>query len=265
MKKLPISAFIISKNEGHLLENCIKSVLFCDEIIVVNLQSTDNTVAIAKKYGAKVLTIPPIPVVEAIHEKYVKFTKNDWVLITDPDEVATPELANEIKSFFISKQNIEEIGTIDVPIIYFFKSHKLKGTSWGGVKTRTYLIHRDRFTFTSNVHNGRFLKEDYKKHSIAHNGKNHINHYWMSGYRQIFEKHLRYLKNEGQSKFDQGYTTTFSKIIKIPFRQFFNCYIRARGFKDGFIGLFLSLFRAWYFTTANIELYKYQRKQTKKL
>ncbi len=265
MNKLPISAFIVSRNESHLLENCLKSIFFCDEIIIVNLESTDNTVEVAEKYGAKVLTIPPLPVIEIIHQKYINITKNNWVLITDPDEVASAELTKNLYNYFISLDDSMLIGVIDVPLIYFFKSHELKGTSWGGVKTRTYLINKERFIFTPIVHNGRFLKEGYKKHSIAHNGKNHINHYWMSGYRQIFEKHLRYLKNEGKSKFDQGYTTTFSKIIKIPFQQFFNCYIRARGFKDGFVGLFLSVFRAWYFTAANIELYKYQRKQTDKL
>ncbi len=265
MNKLPISAFIVSRNEGHLLENCIKSILFCDEIIVINLESTDNTVDVAEKFGAKVLTISPLPVVEMIHQKYICETKNDWVLITDPDEVATNELAAEIQEYFVSIDSFFRIGVVNVPLFYYFKSHKLRGTSWGGVKTRAYLVHKERFIFSGNVHNGRFLLNGYKQYLITSTGKNHINHYWMSGYWQIFEKHLRYLKNEGKSKFDQGYTTTFSKIIKIPFQQFFNCYIRARGFRDGFVGLFLSLFRAWYFTAANIELYKYQRKQTKKL
>jgi glycosyltransferase involved in cell wall biosynthesis len=265
MKKLPISAFIVSRNEGHLLEKCIESILFCDEIIVVDLESTDNTVEIAEKYGAKVLTISPLPIVEIIHQKYINITKKDWVLITDPDEITSPELAKNIQEFFLSDENLMKIGAVDVPLIYFFKSYKLKGTSWGGFKTRTYLIHKERFGFTPNVHNGRLLLEGYMKYSIVHNGNNHISHFWMSGYRQIIEKHMRYLKNEGQSRYNQGLTTTFSKIIKIPFQQFFNCYIRARGFKDGFIGLFLSIFRAWYFTAANIELYKYQRKQTKKM
>jgi glycosyltransferase involved in cell wall biosynthesis len=265
MNKLPISAFIVSRNEGHLLESCIKSILFCDEIIVVNLESTDNTVSISEKFGAKVLTIPPIPIIEIIHQKYIGITKNDWVLITDPDEVASAELIKDLEHYFTSLNDSMLIGVIDVPLIYFFKSHALKGTSWGGIKYRAYLIHKERLFFAPIVHSGRFLKEGYRKHTIAHKGNNHINHYWMSGYGQILEKHLRYLKNEGKSKFEQGYTTTFSKIIKIPFQQFFNCYIRARGFKDGFVGLFLSLFRAWYFTAANIELYKYQRKQTKKL
>lgn len=264
MEKFPISAFIVSKNEGHLLDNCIRSVQFCDEIFIIDLESIDNTIEVAKKYGANIKTIKSIAIVESIHENFIKYVKNDWVIITDPDEITTIELANEIKSFFNSKEDLSRIGAVDVPMVYFFKSYKLKGTSWGGIKSRTYLVHKDRFIFKSNVHNGRFLKEGFEKYTINHNGKNHINHYWMTGYRQIFEKHLRYLKNEGQSRFAQGYTTSVSKILKTPFQLFFNCYIRSRGFKDGFVGLFLSLFRAWYFTAANIELYKYQRKSSKK-
>jgi glycosyltransferase involved in cell wall biosynthesis len=264
MNKLPISAFIVSRNEGHLLENCIKSILFCDEIIVVNLESTDNTVAISEKYGAKILTIPQLPIVEIIHHKYINITKNDWVLITDPDEVASVELINDLRNYFISLDDSMLIGVIDVPLIYFFKSHPLKGTSWGGVKYRTYLIHKKRFIFKPIVHNGRVLEEGYSKHTIAHKGKNHINHFWMSGYSQIFEKHLRYLKNEGKSRFDRGQNTTIKQILITPFRQFRNSFFYSKGFKDGFIGLFLSIFRAWYFTVANIELYKYQRRSKKK-
>lgn len=263
MNILPITAFIVSKNEGHLLEDCIKSILFCDEIIVVDLESTDDTVAIAEKYGAKVITIPTIPIIEIIHNKYINVTKNDWVLITDPDEVASAELINELQEYFISLDDSMVIGVIDVPLIYFFKAKALRGTTWGGVKHRAYLIHKERFVFSSIVHDGRLLKEGYKKFTIAHNGKNHINHYWMSGYHQIFEKHLRYLKNEGKSRFDRGYTTTIKQILITPFRQFRNSYFYSKGFKDGFIGLFLSIFRAWYFTAANIELYKHQRRLKK--
>lgn len=264
MNKLPISAFIVSKNEGHLLENCIKSVLFCNELIVVDLKSSDNTVEIAKKYGAKILSIEPLPVIEMIHQKHITEVKNNWVLITDPDEVTSPELAKEINDDFISFNNSIEIGVVDVPLVYYFKSHQLKGTSWGGIKNRAYLIHKDRYVFTSNVHNGRFLKEGFIKHTIENTGKNHIHHYWMQGYKQIFEKHFRYLKNEGKSRFEQGFRTSFFTILQIPFHQFFNCYFKARGFKDGFTGVFLSLFRAWYFTAANIELYKYQKAANKK-
>lgn len=264
MNLLPISAFIVSKNEGHLLEDCIKSILFCDEIIVIDLESTDNTVSIAEKYGAKVITIPPISIIEIIHQKYINVTQNDWVLITDPDEVASTELINELQDYFFSLDDSSLIGAIDVPLIYFFKSHALKGTSWGGVKYRTYLIHKKRFIFKSIVHNGRLLKEGYNKHTIGHKGKNQINHYWMSGYIQIFEKHLRYLQNEGKSRFERGHVATIKQILITPFRQFRNSFFYSRGFKDGFIGLFLSIFRAWYFTAANVELYKYQRKFSKK-
>lgn len=263
MHTLPISAFIVSKNEGHLLENCIKSVLFCDEIIVINLESTDKTIEIAQKYNAKIVTIAPLPVIEMIHEKYIKITKNNWVLITDPDEVTATELANELQNYFLTLNDSNTIGVVNVPIIYYFKNHKLKGTSWGGVKSRTYLIHKERYIFTSNVHNGRFLKDGFQSNNIVFNGENYVKHYWMQGYKQIFEKHLRYLKNEGKSRYNSGQRTTILQILKIPYNQFINSFVYARGFKDGFVGLFLSVFRAWYFTAANVALYKYQNKQSK--
>lgn len=262
-EQLPISAFVVSRNEGHLLGDCLSMLDFCNEIVVIDLESSDNTVAIAQQHGAKVHTVQLLPVVEMVHEKYIGLTQNDWVLITDPDEVASRALVQDIKKCFAFVQASADIATIDVPLVYFFKSHQLKGTSWGGVKERAYIIHKNRYTFNSNVHNGRIVREGFKKYHIEHTGKNHLNHYWMLGYRQIFEKHLRYLKNEGKSRYASGQRITFAEIVKMPFLYFVRSFVYARGFKDGFIGLFLSVFRAWYFTAAHYALYKYQKSQGK--
>ncbi|MGK4569298.1 glycosyltransferase [Flavobacterium sp. 3HN19-14] len=261
MNKLPITAFVVSKNEGHLLSACLESLYFCDEIIVINLKSTDNTQEIAERFDARIITIEPEPFLEIIHTNHIGVCSNKWVLITDPDEVTTPELAADITNNFNEWNNSSDIGAIDAPIIYYFRNNPLRGTSWGGVKLRTYLIHRERFKFTAMVHNGRKLLDGYKRVCIVHNGKNHIRHYWMSGFRQIYTKHKRYLKGEGKSKFESGMRTSIFEIIKTPFRQFFYSFVYARGFKDGFTGLFLSFFRSWYFSAVHIELYKYQKKQ----
>jgi glycosyltransferase involved in cell wall biosynthesis len=263
--KLPITAIIICKNEGYLLGKCLNSILFCEEIIVINLESTDNTIAVASNLGAKVLTIPTMPVGEMIYYKYLNVAKYDWILMTDPDEVTPSNLKEQIYELFELTKSENKIGAFYAPIVYFFKKHRLIGTSWGGVKYRPYLYHRDKTITRPIVHTGISIKETFKPYYIDHNGKNHIDHFWAHGYMNIFEKHLRYLKNEGKSRFEQGYTTTLRKISKMPTQQFFNCFIRKRGFKDGIIGLFLSFFRAWYFTAAEIELYKYQNKVNKKL
>lgn len=98
--RLPLSAFIISKNEADRISRPIRSVVdWVDEVIVVDSGSTDDTVAVAEKLGARV-----------VHHDWKGYgpqkrygeeqCRNDWLLNLDADEEVTPELADEIRSKF---------------------------------------------------------------------------------------------------------------------------------------------------------------------
>lgn len=256
--KLQISAVIVSKNEGRLLEMCLPSVNFCKQIIVVDLNSTDNTRKVARKNKAEVWQHDPVPVVEIIHEWIQDKVNYAWILITDPDEVISNDLANQIISIF---QDFDEaIGSVRVPWIFYFKNHRLNGTPWGGVNSRILLVNNERFRFTSEVHRGRNLLPEYKEYKISFTGKNCIHHYWMISYLQLIKKHLRYLKAEGKSKYLSNERTSLKQLIKIPKKEFIYSYIKQKGYKDGIRGFFLSLFWAWYQVMAQWCLYKYQKK-----
>lgn len=98
--RLPLSAFIISKNEADRIGRPIQSVIdWVDEVIVVDSGSTDDTVAVAERLGARV-----------VHHDWKGYgpqkrygeeqCRNDWLLNLDADEEVTPELADEIRSKF---------------------------------------------------------------------------------------------------------------------------------------------------------------------
>lgn len=258
MKKLPISAIIASRNEGHLLENCLKSIQFCDEIVVVNLQSSDQTREVASKFATSIIEEQPIPYVEEILKKYSFSLKNHWIFTIDPDEVYSEELAEELQKSF---ENYEQTATagVMVPIRYYYKNKMLKGTPWGGLKYRLAMYHRDRYTMTGIVHNGGIVNRGNNMMYLAYSGKNHVHHFWILGVKQLFEKHLRYLKNEGESRYQKGLRVKPSDFFTIFFQQFFNSYVKSRGFKDGFAGIFLSLFRSWYMFNVYWKTWKYQR------
>ena len=176
--KLPISAVIVTYNEDKYLDQALSKLSFCDEIVVIDLGSTDRSLEIAKKYATKIINHPRVPVVEVIHEKISEFVKNKWVLIQDPDEVMDDRLVSEIKDLFINKlQDSKEIGAVIVPLQFYFKKRKLKGTIWGGKNYRVLLVHIDRFNFTSDVHRGRRLKEGFKAYKIEHQDDNVVHHF----------------------------------------------------------------------------------------
>ena len=260
--KLPISAIVVGLNEGELLRKSLPKLNFCDEILYFDLGSNDYSIKIAEDNHATVINHERVLMCECIHSKYYKITKHQWVLIIDPDEILSEELVKQVENTFTSGlEKQTDIGCISVPWIFFFKKKKLKGTVWGGTKSKILLINNQRFDFRPLVHVGRELQVGYKSMEIPFEGNNQINHYWMTSFSSLFEKHKRYLKNEGEARYKTGQKTTLLKIVLEPVRAFKTCYIDRKGYKDGFIGIFLSLFWCWYQTTSAIQLYKYQLSQ----
>lgn len=261
MKKLPITAVVVSCNEGNLLGKCLESLIFCEKIIVVDLESTDSTESVAKMKNVEYIFHHKVPAVEIIHTWIQDKLDTDWLLISDPDEVCPPMLADDIRSFM--KQPPDNIGAVYVPWRFYFGKKPLTGTQWGGIQRRLFLINLRRFYFTEHVHRGRHLKNGYKSFNIKHNGDNCLNHFWMQNLAQLINKHKRYLKQEGKSQYGSGLRTNIKKVLFLPFSSFFNSFVLNNGYKDGFTGLFLSFFWAWYATASQIELWKYQHKLNK--
>lgn len=93
---MSISAIIITKNEESAIERCITSLSFADEVIVIDAESTDRTVELAKQLGAHVI-IHPWQGYGPQKNVGLAAASGDWVLFIDADEEVTPELAAEIQ------------------------------------------------------------------------------------------------------------------------------------------------------------------------
>ncbi len=93
---MSISALIIAKNEALMIENCIKSVAWCDEVLVIDDGSTDETRDIAESLGATVISFKHDSF-SRLREEALKRAKSAWIFYIDADERVTPTLAKEIK------------------------------------------------------------------------------------------------------------------------------------------------------------------------
>lgn len=91
-----ISAIVITRNESHQIAECIASIRFCDEIIVVDSYSTDNTVGIAASHGCRVIQPDDWQGFGIQKQRALNAATGDWVLSIDADERITPELKQEI-------------------------------------------------------------------------------------------------------------------------------------------------------------------------
>ena len=245
IEKLPISAVVVSCNEGHLLEDCLTSIQFCSEIILVDLDSVDNTQAIAQDLKCKYILHQRVPIVEHIRAWIHQETKFDWILFVDPDEVYSSELQDDIRELF-SLEISEKVGMIFLPWQFYFGDYKLKGTFWGGKKFKRILKHKHRNTFSRNVHKDMKLKEGFVHLKIPHRGTNVIVHKWVSGRKEMLEKHQRYLKEDGISMHNNGKVYAKWKQNFYAIGGFIYSFVWKRGFLDGKLGLELSIFFASY-------------------
>jgi glycosyltransferase involved in cell wall biosynthesis len=119
-----VTVAISTANESSNIKECIQSAkLLTDHILVIDMQSTDNTVDIARTEGARVLSVPPSGYVEPVRKLALVEAQDDWVCILDADERITPELATEIRSL-LNESNESS------PSHYYIPRKNIFGSTW---------------------------------------------------------------------------------------------------------------------------------------
>jgi glycosyltransferase involved in cell wall biosynthesis len=89
---------VLTKNEAHRIEKCLRSAAFANEVIVVDSGSTDDTVALAAGTGATVLSYPDWQGFGVQRSRLLEHATGDYVFFLDADEVVTPELQAQIEA-----------------------------------------------------------------------------------------------------------------------------------------------------------------------
>ena len=254
---------VVGYNEASLLEACLESINFCDEIFYTDLGSTDDSITIAMKFACNILHKDKkmVPSCEMVQTEVVNYTKHDWVIFIDPDECVHNSLREQIINEFDKITSDPHIGAVSVPWQFYFKKHKLKGTVWGGENKKYFLVNKNRFIFLPIIHHGRILKNGFNHYQILLNTKctNILHHHWMNSYSVFIKKHQRYLKNEGKDEYLIGRRTSLKRIVLAPFKEFYFSFITKNGYRDKFVGFILSAFWAYYKTTVYIGIYKMQK------
>ncbi len=236
MKKL--SVVISAYNEQEKIEECLKSVSFAEEIIVVNNSSTDKTEEIALKYTKKVFNHSNNPK-EIDIQKNFGFGKatGDWILSLDADERIDGDLAEEIKKT-INKN--EEVNGYWIPRKNIIFGKWIEHTGWYP-DNQLRLFKKGKGKYQSE-HVHEHLKIDGKTGVLS----NHILHKNYENITQFIQKMLIYVPNEANEFLKRGYKFSYTDAIRFPLNEFLNRFFAREGYKDGFYGLILSLLMAFY-------------------
>ena len=226
-----LSCYFIVKNEEGTLEKALRSVIgLADEIIVVDDGSTDSTVNIAKKAGARVLSF--INPSEGEKRKFaVEHCKGDWILCLDADEIVTPELATEIKKT-LPKTHMD--GFL-IPYQNHFLEHPLR---YGGENYSFLRLFRKAAGKLENTPIHAFHSVESDKTGTL---KGEILHYSYRSLWQLYSKFTDYAFREAHKKKSNGEKTSLKKITLYPAHMFWARFIKDQGYKDGIIRLPLDM------------------------
>ena len=242
-----ISVIVITLNEEENIRVCLDSVRWADEIVVVDAESTDRTVEIAREFTPYVFVRPWQGFAPAKNFALAQ-CHHDWVLWIDADEQVTPELAAEIRQ---AVQD-ERYAGYKMPRRAFFLGRWIRHSGWyPGYVLR--LFRRDAATFNDNlVHEGVQLRGRTGKlqHDLLHYTDKTIAHY--------FKKFNRYTSLAAQQLHERGSRFHRRDLLFRPGILFVKMYLLRRGFLDGMQGLILALFSAAYVFVKYAKLWEYE-------
>jgi glycosyltransferase involved in cell wall biosynthesis len=229
---MKISACIVTYNEEKMIEECLQSLHWVDEIIIIDGESSDKTVEIAKKYTSKIYIEENQYNPEINKNKCIDRAINDWVFVIDADERVTNELIYEIKQLELDKNNI--IG-FNIPMKNFWRD---KWLQHGGFypKKHLRLFNRKYVKYNAvTVHNGMSI------HGETADLSNHMLHFAFMDVFECVEKMNKYSEVEANSMMLNPRNGYYWKMFYVPFRYFVKSYILKRGYKDGFEGFAVSI------------------------
>ena len=226
-ERLPVSVIITTYNEERNIADCIESVLWADEIYLVDSYSTDRTLEIAQQYP---ITIRRRQYYGSAAQKNWSICRvsNDWVLILDADERVTDELAREIlelltrtpsyNGYYIRRRNI-------------MTDKVIRHSGWSTDKV-IRLFHRDHGRYPN-----RRVHADVDIDGTIPTLKHKLVHYTFRSFDTYLEKTLNYAQWGAAQSYLEGRRAGFFEIFGRPVWRLIRTYFLQLGFLDGLHGL----------------------------
>jgi glycosyltransferase involved in cell wall biosynthesis len=231
-ERLPISLVVITKNEESQIEDCLRSVPFVDEIVVVDSESSDQTVERATRLGARVVQQSFLGF-RAQKQFATDQARHAWVLNLDADERLSPELANEIVQLF-SEGPPKGVTAYQMPRLSFHLGGWIYYGGWHpDYQTRLYDRTQSRWT-GEEVHESIASPHTKKlKSSIQHFVFKSLSHQVLTNdrYSTLGAEQLR----------RRGERHSLLKMLVKPWIKFFECYFFKMGFLDGRAGFIIAV------------------------
>ncbi len=222
----PVSAVLIVKDEEAAIGPCLEALKWCDEVVVVDSDSSDRTVEIARAHGARVIRHD-----WAGYGKQKDFavsqSANDWVLCVDADEIVSPELRASIEAVL----RAPACGAYEMPRCNRFMGRFLRhGEGYPDWNLRLFDRRRARWS-EDPVH------ENVRTDETVGRLHGDLVHESAETLRSYLEKQNRYTSLQAEALYRRGVRPSVVKLVLSPLVRFLKFYVLRLGFLDGVPGL----------------------------
>lgn len=249
-----ICGLVICHNEEKNIEDCLRSISWCDEIVVIDSFSKDSTISKVRKFTDKVYQNEWKGF--AAQRKFaLTKTSSEWILSLDADERCTPELESEIRAV-LSTDKVPDDG-FEIPRKSFFLDKWIKHGGWYP-NYQLRLFRKNKADVTD-----RLVHESYSVNGKTARLKNDMLHYTVTSVSEFVNKINSYSDLSAREKYGKR-KIGFLHIFIIPRLAFFQQYILKGNFLDGIEGLMVSKFHMMTKLLNNMKIMEMQLKEKEK-
>lgn len=249
IQKTPlISAIILAKDEEDRIDECIRSVSFCDEIIVVDNTSQDKTRSIAENAGARVISLS-FDSFSQLRNCGAKEAKGQWLLYVDADELVSSVLRASIVAASQDEKNQYSAYRIQ-------RKNKYLGVEFPAIEYIVRLMKRSALLqWEGIVHETAMVKGDVGDLDGV------LDHYTHRSLTHMVEKTNKWSEIEATLRFNAGHPpVVWWRILRVMVTGFYESYITKGGWKVGKVGFIESMYQSFSMFITYAKLYEMQQK-----
>lgn len=234
MPKLTVT--VIARDESHHIDAALASVAWADEIVVIDAESHDDTVARAAGHGARV-EVRPWPGYSAQKNYAASRASNDWILSLDADERVTPELATEIRALMATEPPRRGYR---IPRLTSYLGRWIRGTDWyPDYQLRLY----DR---RAGTWNGRRVHESVQLEGEPGVLRHDLQHFPYASIGDHVDTINRYTTLAAQQLAAEGRIPSIAGLALHPPAAFLRNYLLKGGVRLGAVGVVVSVLNSYY-------------------
>ena len=239
-----ISAVLNTLNEEKRLPFALRSIqAWVDEIVVVDMHSSDATRAVAESFGAKVFLHEPLSYADPARAFAVEQATGDWILLLDADEVVPLPLSERL----LEVARRDEADVVVIPWLNYLLGAPLRRTGWGPAQDRHERFFRRGSVATGpRIHAFLEVQPSARVLELPYSEGMAVVHFNYLDVHHFLEKLNRYTDIEAERQRVDLKAGSVIHASSRALREFVSRYVRARGYRDGWRGFYLSALMATY-------------------